>query len=543
METDEIIDVSDSDIEFVQEYTDLEPEIPSSSIRVKQENAKPSLSKAQSTSSVVDMEVDAEDVLKAATIAEERKNEGNTLYKVREYVDALRCYSDAVQLCPNNAPYLGNRSACYMMLGRYNEALKDARQSVQIDPNFEKGYVRVAKCCLALGDLVGAEQAIKKLLEIATNGENLVKTEVDQLKQLRGLEEKARECYDKQDYRTCLYQMEQALKLSPVCRKYQLMKGECLALLGRLDEANDIAITIMQVESSNADAIFVRGLTLYYGDNLDKGILHFERALALDPDHKHAKIWRTKAKSLREKKEKGNELFKNYKFRDALAMYNEALQIDPLNKDTNSKLYYNRALVNTKLGNLNDAVVDCNEALKINSSYLKALLKRAKCYYDLEKFEECVADYEAALKMDKTYEIKNLLRDAKLALKKSKRKDYYKILGISKNASDDEIKKAYRKRALIHHPDRHSNASDAEKKEQEIKFKEIGEAYAILSDPNKKARFDSGQDLDDNMSGGDFDPSNIYRQFFFDGSGPGSSFGGGSPFGGFGGGGFSFNFG
>ena len=49
-------------------------------------------------------------------------------------------------------------------------------------------------------------------------------------------------------------------------------------------------------------------------------------------------------------------------------------------------------------------------------------------------------------------ENKQLLQEAKLELKKSKRKDYYKILGVSKNVNEDEIKKAYKKRALIHHP-------------------------------------------------------------------------------------------
>lgn len=51
--------------------------------------------------------------------------------------------------------------------------------------------------------------------------------------------------------------------------------------------------------------------------------------------------------------------------------------------------------------------------------------------------------------------------------------------------------------ALVHHPDRHANATDEAKKEEEKKFKEVGEAYTILSDPVKKTRYDSGQDIDE----------------------------------------------
>ena len=72
-----------------------------------------------------------------------------------------------------------------------------------------------------------------------------------------------------------------------------------------------------------------------------------------------------------------------------------------------------------------------------------------------------------------TLTFRQLLQEAKLELKKSKRKDFYKILGVEKTANDDEIKKAYRKRAMVHHPDRHSSASDDEKKEHETKFKEV----------------------------------------------------------------------
>lgn len=117
--------------------------------------------------------------------------------------------------------------------------------------------------------------------------------------------------------------------------------------------------------------------------------------------------------------------------------------------------------------------------------------------------------------------------------------DYYQTLGISKDASEDQIKRAYRKLAMKYHPD-HSKGD----KSAEEKFKKISEAYAVLSDKEKRKQYDmfgsegfrqqySQEDIFRN-----FDFGNIFREFGFGGSGFSSgrdggvrfSFGGGHPF-------------
>jgi len=108
-------------------------------------------------------------------------------------------------------------------------------------------------------------------------------------------------------------------------------------------------------------------------------------------------------------------------------------------------------------------------------------------------------------------------------------------LEIDKSATEKQIKKAYRLQALKFHPDKNSDTEDTKKKAEE-KFKEVVEAYSVLTDPNKKAKYDRGEDLE----GTDFSGVDL-SELFRNGGFPfgGGNFGGGGG----GGGGFSFRFG
>ena len=124
----------------------------------------------------------------------------------------------------------------------------------------------------------------------------------------------------------------------------------------------------------------------------------------------------------------------------------------------------------------------------------------------------------------------------------AEKRDYYEVLGLQKGASADDIKGAYRKAALKWHPDRWVSGTDAEKRTAEEKFKEASEAYSVLSDPDKRAKYDqfgfagvdgaAGQD----WSQGFGNLNDILNNLFGGAFGGFGGFGGFEGFGGFGGG-------
>jgi DnaJ homolog subfamily C member 7 len=124
------------------------------------------------------------------------------------------------------------------------------------------------------------------------------------------------------------------------------------------------------------------------------------------------------------------------------------------------------------------AIADSERALDLDPSYVKARKTKAKALSEQGDWEAALREYKAVQEANPGEAgIQRDVRNAELELKKSKRKDYYKILDVPRDASEADIKRAYRRLAIVHHPDKNPDDETAAER-----FKDVGEAYETLSD-------------------------------------------------------------
>ncbi|PBP26544.1 tetratricopeptide [Diplocarpon rosae] len=476
--------------------------------------------------------------------AEAFKAAGNKFYKAKEYKKAIEEYTKAVQAVPSSATYLSNRAAAYISNGQYVNALDDCTRADELDPDNAKILLRLARIYTSLGRPKDALDTYARIQPPASAKD--IAPAKAMLQHIAVAEDALK---NGTTGSMALHALDQAEKLlglgAPKPRKWQLMRGEAYLKMGNvnaLGDAQNVAMSLLRSNNADPEALVLRGRALYaQGDN-EKAIQHFRKALNCDPDYKDAVKYLRIVQKLDRMKGEGNADYKAGRWQAAIDKYSEALEVDPLNKGTNSKLLQNRALCRNRLKDYVGAIEDCERAIALDPSYTKAKKTKATALGQSGNWEQAVRELKELQEQDPSDgSIAKEVRNAELELKKSKRKDYYKILGVEKDADENMIKKAYRKAAIIHHPDKNRDDEDAAER-----FKDIGEAYETLSDPEKRARYDSGEDLVDpmegfaggGMGGGgmNIDPEILMQMFGAQMGGGGGARGGSGGFHSFGGG-------
>ncbi|EIM80318.1 TPR-like protein [Stereum hirsutum FP-91666 SS1] len=492
-----------------------------------------------------------------AAEAESLKERGNTFFKSSQYTDAIRLYTQAIDLLPTSPAYLTNRAAAFMALKQFRPALNDcqAASSLQSSDPQAKTLVRLARCQHSLGQSTAALSTLRAVLELEPGNAQAIQLQGKvleleaHLRNFDGARERKEWALARLALDKCLQSIEG--QGGEVPAEWRLWRIELDLARGNWDAANTAANDALRMQPNSPDALTLRGNVLFLSGKLPQALQHAQSALRFDPGHEPAQRLRKRVKDVERIKEEGNTAFKSNKLEEALAKYTEALERigekeeEGKGGQIRATLLSNRATTLVKLSRHEEALVDTEASLALAPSSYKALRTRARINLHLEKYDSAIADFKASIQQaefdDMLNDVKSMkveLKKAEAELKRSKTKDYYKILGVPRDCNEVEIKKGYRRESLKHHPDKGGD---------EEKFKLVVEAHAVLSDPARRERYDLGEDEDGLNDGGGMgggmggmspqDMANLFAHF---GAGGPAGFGGGGggfSSGGYGGGG------
>lgn len=253
---------------------------------------------------------------------------------------------------------------------------------------------------------------------------------------------------------------------------------------------------------------FVVALCKYFQGELEEAAKIFTQC-AVEPNKPGKCRWfAEKCDNILHRIDRGNHALWYKQGEAAQKLFEDAQDVDQQNKAVNKKCQVNIAMAHLLQKNWEIVVVLCDDILsslefddileilntkKTILKCLRPLVMKGTALIELERYEEAIAVLIKAKEIEDSKEVKKLLNNARLLLKiqQGAEKTHYEVLGVDKNVNEVELKTMWKKLAKENHPDRFANATDEVKAEKEEEMKNINLANDILSDPEKRKRYDA----------------------------------------------------
>jgi len=425
--------------------------------------------------------------------------------------DALTYFDVAVARDPQNYLTIFRRGAAYLQLGKHSQAGHDFDKVLAIKPTFEGALVQRAKLKSRTGNWEAAKADYKTAGKVG--GEVM-----QSLEEAQGAEKLSAEAEKAGDWTACTTNADIAIQVANGHLDLRQRRAKCRFEKGEIVEGVSDLLHVAQM-SASSDLHSMISRTYFYALNeTDSGLTQVRRCMHSDPDSKAC------SKLLKREKQQDKER-KKIQLLMSKRQYNSAVKLlipsddspgllKEIEDETNS-LKQNNQIPSKAPSRLHEGLVEwtcecyiemnnhkkalpyCNQALSFDPNCLPALIGKATREVESDEFEEALRTLNTAKDAHgATNRINELMQKAQTLLKRSKQKDYYKVIGVSRDADEREIKRAYRKLSVKFHPDKAAQqgltVEDAQKK-----MATINEAYEVLSDPELKARFDRGDDPND----------------------------------------------
>jgi len=456
--------------------------------------------------------------------------------------DALTYYDAAIVRDPQNYLTYFRRATTYLSLGRTAKATADFDKVLSIKPTFEAAFQQRGRIKAKNGEWAGAVK------DLVAHGKS--QDELSAIEEAHGAAALAAEAEMRGNWDECITQSGVAIMVASRNLPLRKTRAHCRFELGQVHEGMSDLQHVLQMQGGQIEPhLKIAAINTYSLNQIDHGLTQLRSCLHSDPDSKPCKKMYRTQKMLEKQWKRVEAALEKKSYATSLKLLLPRLKDEEIGlvqeiKDEVKQLRKSGLIPELAPNELVARVVEmvceayqemknykksypwCDEALALNENSLYGLLAVAQKHKDAEAFEAAIQTLEKIKEQHPGYQpLNQLLHTAQIELKRSKTKDYYKVLGVSRDADELQIKGAYRKLVRIHHPDK-AHMQGISKEDAEKKMSTINEAYEVLSNPELKHRFDQGDDPNDHES---------QRQNPFQGSPFG---GGGSPFGG----GQQFNF-
>ncbi|KAI9809624.1 MAG: hypothetical protein M1825_000056 [Sarcosagium campestre] len=477
--------------------------------------------------------------------------------------DALTYFDVAISRDPKNYLTIFKRGATYLSLGKTAQASQDFDTVLSIRPDFEGALLQRARIKSKNADWAGAKQDYGAAGKTAGQ-------EMSDLEEAQGAASLAIDAEKRGQWEDCVSHAGVAIMTASASLSLRQLRSRCRLERGEVHEAVSDLAHVLQISPGSVEPHLQMSALMFYslGDT-DRGIAQIRKCLHSDPDSKACSKLFRREKLLGKQLERAKTLMEKRQFigvtKVLLPTKDDVGLIQDVKDDV--KAFREDGTIHAKapeelhisllemlcqafveMNNLKRGAVHCKAALEASPNSLYGLISKANT-------QLAESDPEAALQTLKQAEehhpsapqLQTLIQKAQTALKRASQKDYYKVLGVSRDADTKTIKRAYRQLSKQHHPDK-AMKGGVSKEDAEKKMAAINEAWEVLSNDELRARFDQG---DDPMShegqgqqpfqGSPFGQGGGQQQQFFFRQGGGGAGGSGGGFK-FPGGGFQFNF-
>ncbi|POS88354.1 hypothetical protein EPUL_000019 [Erysiphe pulchra] len=406
--------------------------------------------------------------------------------------DALVYYDVAIARDPQNYLTYFKRGAAYLSLGKSSQAKADFDHVLSIKPGFEGALLQRAKIKAQLGDWEDSKK------DYLAHG-NLVR-ELAQLEEAKGASILAANAEKSGNWEQCIIHSTGAIGVASKMLNLRKIRAHCRFENGEMQEGINDLRHVLQLQSGMIEPHLQISATLFYElADLERGIDQIRKCLHYDPDSKSCKKLYRREKTLEKQiKEVKTSLEKRQYVKTLKTLLPVGDEVGLVQEIEDDLKELRKA--GTLQNNHKKARSWCDKALEYNKFSLYGILSRVQNQIQNEQYETAIRTLnDASEYYPDSDEINDMMNEAQIALKRSKTKDYYKVLGLPRDADERQIKAAYRRLVKIHHPDK-AHKQGISKEEAEKKMAAVNEAHEILSDPELKRRYDHGDDPNDHGS-------------------------------------------